>query len=49
MRKNPQAAVPTYGLTHIALGVNDPARSYDFYRDVFGMVAVYRRRDLIQA
>ena len=49
MRKNPQAAVPTYGLTHIALGVTDPARSFNFYRDVFGMVAVYRRPDFIQA
>ena len=41
--------VSTYGLTHIALGVADPARSFDFYRDVFGMVAVYRQPDFIQA
>jgi catechol 2,3-dioxygenase-like lactoylglutathione lyase family enzyme len=41
--------VLTYGLTHIALGVKDPARSFDFYRDVFGMVEVYRQPDFIQA
>jgi catechol 2,3-dioxygenase-like lactoylglutathione lyase family enzyme len=42
-------AVPTYGLTHVALAVRDPARSLDFYRAVFGMVAVYRDTDFIQA
>jgi catechol 2,3-dioxygenase-like lactoylglutathione lyase family enzyme len=41
--------VSTYGLTHIALGVKDPARSFRFYRDVFGMVAVYSRPDFVQA
>ena len=41
--------VSTYGLTHIALGVKDPARAFDFYREVFGMVAVYRQPDFIQA
>ena len=43
------SAVPTYGLTHIALGVTDPARAFGFYRKVFGMVAVYRDRNFIQA
>jgi catechol 2,3-dioxygenase-like lactoylglutathione lyase family enzyme len=41
--------VPTFGLTHVALGVADPRRAFEFYRQVFGMVAVYRQRDFIQA
>ena len=45
----PASAVPTYGLTHIALGVKDPARAFGFYRKVFGMIGVYRSRDFIQA
>jgi catechol 2,3-dioxygenase-like lactoylglutathione lyase family enzyme len=44
-----KSTVSTYGLTHIALGVKDPARAFDFYRHVFGMVAVYRNPDFIQA
>ena len=43
------ATVSTYGLTHLALGVRDPARAFDFYRRVFGMVAVYEQADFIQA
>jgi catechol 2,3-dioxygenase-like lactoylglutathione lyase family enzyme len=42
-------AVPTYGLTHVALAVRDPARSLDFYGAVLGMIAVYRDADCIQA
>jgi catechol 2,3-dioxygenase-like lactoylglutathione lyase family enzyme len=42
-------AVPTHGLTHVALAVRDPAISLDFYAAVFGMVAVYRDPDFIQA
>jgi len=42
-------AVPTYGLTHVALAVRDPARSLDFYGAVFGMIAVHRDADFIQA
>jgi catechol 2,3-dioxygenase-like lactoylglutathione lyase family enzyme len=42
-------AVPTHGLTHVALAVRDPAKSLDFYGAVFGMVAVYRDADFIQA
>ena len=42
-------SVGTYGLTHLALGVKDPARAFAFYRRVFGMVAVYRSADFIQA
>ena len=34
--------VRTYGLTHIALAVQDAERAFSFYRDVFGMVSVYR-------
>jgi catechol 2,3-dioxygenase-like lactoylglutathione lyase family enzyme len=45
----PTNPVPTYGLTHVALAVRDPARSLDFYGAVLGMVAVYRDVDFIQA
>lgn len=41
--------VSTYGLTHVALAVKDPSRAFGFYRDVFGMVAVYKRADFVQA
>lgn len=41
--------VPTCGLTHIALAVRDPKRSFEFYRAVFGIVAVYGADDFIQA
>jgi catechol 2,3-dioxygenase-like lactoylglutathione lyase family enzyme len=41
--------VTTYGLTHVALRVRNPARAFEFYRRVFGMVAVYRSAGFIQA
>jgi catechol 2,3-dioxygenase-like lactoylglutathione lyase family enzyme len=41
--------VATYGLTHVALGVRDVERSFQFYERVFGVVAVYRGEDFIQA
>jgi len=41
--------VRTFGLTHIALHVNDVDRAFAFYESVFGMVAVYRRDDFLQA
>ena len=41
--------VKTYGLTHMAIGVRDPARAYAFYRAVLGMEAVYTESDFIQA
>jgi catechol 2,3-dioxygenase-like lactoylglutathione lyase family enzyme len=41
--------IRTYGLTHLALAVKDPARAFEFYNRVFGMVAVYRQADFIQA
>jgi catechol 2,3-dioxygenase-like lactoylglutathione lyase family enzyme/protein-tyrosine-phosphatase len=42
-------AVATYGLTHIALTVPDVERAFAFYEAVFGMVAVYRKEEFIQA
>jgi len=41
--------VKTLGLTHLALSVGDLNRSFQFYHDVFGMLAVYRGPDFIQA
>ena len=41
--------VSTYGLTHLALAVRDPERAFGFYSQVFGMVAVYRDPNFIQA
>jgi len=41
--------IRTFGLSHLALAVRDPARSFEFYRAVFGMVAVYRDESVIQA
>jgi catechol 2,3-dioxygenase-like lactoylglutathione lyase family enzyme len=43
------AAVPTHGLTHIALKVRDPARSLAFYRAILGVTPVYESKDWIQA
>ena len=42
-------AIRTYGLTHIALAVRDPNRSLRFYQQVFGVVAIYKKDDFIQA
>jgi catechol 2,3-dioxygenase-like lactoylglutathione lyase family enzyme len=41
--------VKTYGLTHVGLAVRDPERSLAFYQAVFGVVAVHRHADFIQA
>jgi catechol 2,3-dioxygenase-like lactoylglutathione lyase family enzyme len=41
--------VKTLGLTHLALSVSDLNRSFQFYHDVFGMLAVFREPDFIQA
>ncbi|HJQ11001.1 MAG TPA: VOC family protein [Gemmatimonadaceae bacterium] len=41
--------VKTLGLTHLALTVSDLNRSFQFYHDVFGMLAVYREPNFIQA
>ena len=45
----PPKPVRTYGLTHIALAVGDVERAFRFYEAVFGMVAVYRDKDFVQA
>jgi catechol 2,3-dioxygenase-like lactoylglutathione lyase family enzyme len=42
-------AVPTWGLTHIALAVEDVDRAFRFYRDVFGAREVYRGEGFLQA
>jgi len=41
--------VKTYGLTHVAIAVKDPERTFEFYNRVFGVIAVYRQKDFIQA
>lgn len=41
--------VATYGLTHIALAVADVSRAFEFYEAVFGMVAIYRDENFLQA
>lgn len=41
--------VPTYGMSHIALAVADPARSLQFYRAVVGVVPVFERDEFVQA
>ena len=41
--------VRTFGLTHLALTVRDVDRAFGFYESVFGMVAVFRRADFLQA
>jgi catechol 2,3-dioxygenase-like lactoylglutathione lyase family enzyme len=41
--------IKTLGLTHLAITVSDLERSFQFYHDVFGMLAVYREKKFIQA
>jgi len=41
--------IKTFGLTHLALTVSDLERSFQFYHDVFGMLAVYRENNFLQA
>jgi catechol 2,3-dioxygenase-like lactoylglutathione lyase family enzyme len=41
--------IKTLGLTHLALTVSDLERSFQFYHDVFGMLAVYRENSFLQA
>lgn len=40
--------VPTYGLTHVAVAVADPARSARFYSRILGARVVYRGADFVQ-
>jgi len=44
-----QRSIPTFGLTHLALGVSDVDRAFGFYETVFGMVATYRSDAFVQA
>jgi catechol 2,3-dioxygenase-like lactoylglutathione lyase family enzyme len=41
--------IKTYGLTHIALAVRNAKRSFEFYRDVFGVIKIYEKGGFIQA
>jgi catechol 2,3-dioxygenase-like lactoylglutathione lyase family enzyme len=41
--------IRTYGLTHVALVVRSAERAFEFYRQVLGVVAVYRQDGMIQA
>jgi len=41
--------IKTLGLTHLALTVSDLERSFQFYHDVFGMLAVFREKNFLQA
>jgi len=41
--------VRTHGLTHFALAVRNPRRSFEFYRAVLGVVAVHEDDTFIQA
>jgi catechol 2,3-dioxygenase-like lactoylglutathione lyase family enzyme len=41
--------VETYGLTHVALAVKDAKRSFEFYREIFGVEKVYDQGTFIQA
>ena len=41
--------IKTYGLTHIALAAKNAKRSFEFYREVFGMEKVYDQGTFIQA
>ena len=41
--------IRTYGLTHLALGVEDPERSLKFYEAVLGVIPVFREEGFIQA
>jgi catechol 2,3-dioxygenase-like lactoylglutathione lyase family enzyme len=41
--------VSTFGLTHLVLRVPDVERAFEFYEAVFGMVAVFRSAEFLQA
>ena len=45
----PPRSIRTFGLTHLALGVSDVDRAFNFYEAVFGMVATYRSDAFVQA
>lgn len=44
-----RSVIETRGLTHMALAVQDAERAFAFYRDVLGVVEVYRGDGFIQA
>lgn len=41
--------INTHGMSHIALAVKDAKRSFEFYRDLFGVVEIYQDESSIQA
>lgn len=47
--RNESSVIRTRGLTHIALAVQNTERAFAFYRDVLGVVEVYRGDGFIQA
>lgn len=38
----------TYGLTHLAIAVNDVERTLQFYQEVFDMQVMYHRQGFVQ-
>ena len=49
MANSEATPVQTYGLTHVALAVSDPARSLRFYQALLGVVPVFESDDFVQA
>jgi predicted enzyme related to lactoylglutathione lyase len=48
-RRNGARDALTHGLTHLAIGVKDPARAFRFYEQVIGMVKVFDDGSFLQA
>ena len=46
--KNKMDNAKTYGLTHLAIAVNDVKKTLEFYQQVFGMQTMYNQDGFIQ-